>query len=558
MLQNKCKMTQTNRKNIASRYLPVVFALVLIAGFLLGMHLRTPKGGTTESRFFSIGFDRYDKVNDVINYVYEAYVDSVSRQFLTDETIRSLLKNLDPHSSYIPASEFRRLNDPLMGSFEGIGIEFNMIKDTVVVIQPIPGGPSAEVGLMPGDRIVMVEDSLIAGVQMSTADVVDMLMGKKGTTVNVSVLRPGLPDLLAFSITRDKIPTYSMDIAYMVDESTGYLKFNRFSATTYHEFVAGTEKLLQEGMQQMILDLRGNTGGFLDAAISMADELLEAGQLIVYTDGRRRSRNYARANRQGMFETQSLVVLIDEFSASASEIIAGAVQDNDRGLIVGRRSFGKGLVQEQIQLGDGSAMRLTVARYYTPTGRSIQNPYDDGDEAYFNEFLQRFHNGEMLNPDSIRFDDSLRFETPAGRIVYGGGGIMPDVFVSRLSENDLSFFNLVSNRGHIYTFAFNHADRHRNELMALEDAAGFVSNFSISHTVYNDFLRFAESQGTERPGRISRESEEMIKNHLKAYIGRNLFGAEAFYPVLHKKDRVFIKAMETIHDDGLMALKPKN
>ncbi len=535
-----------------------MFALVLIAGFLLGMHLRTPKGGTGESRFFSIGFDRYDKVNDVINYVYEAYVDSVSRQFLTEETIRSLLKNLDPHSSYIPASEFRRLTDPLMGSFEGIGIEFNMIKDTVVVIQPIPGGPSEKVGLMPGDRIVTVEDSLIAGVQMSTADVVDMLMGKKGTMVNVSVFRPGLPDLLTFSITRDKIPTYSMDISYMVDEGTGYLKFNKFSATTYHEFVAGTEKLLQEGMQRMILDLRGNTGGFLDAAILMADELLEAGQMIVYTDGRRRSRNYARAQRQGMFETQPLVVLIDEFSASASEIIAGAVQDNDRGIIVGRRSFGKGLVQEQIQLGDGSALRLTVARYYTPTGRSIQNPYDDGDEAYFNEFLQRFHNGEMLNRDSVHFDDSLRFETPAGRVVYGGGGIMPDVYVSRLNANDMSFFNLVSNRGHIYTFAFNHVDRYRNELLAYGDATGFLSNYSISNAVYNEFLQFAEIQGTERPRRISRESEEMIKNHLKAYVGRNLFGAEAFYPVLHKKDRVFFKAMKTIHDDGLMALKPIN
>ncbi len=529
-------------------------ALVLATGFMLGLYLRTPQGGQPERRFFQLGFDRYDKLNDVINYIYDSYVDSVSRQFLTEESIRNLLKNLDPHSSYIPSSEFRRMNDPLMGSFEGIGIEFNMIKDTVVVIQPIAGGPSERAGLMPGDRIVMVEDSVIAGVNMSTADVVDMLMGKKGTNVNVSVFRLGVPELIEFALTRDKIPTFSMDIAYMVDPVTGYLKLNRFSATTYHEFVSGTEKLLEEGMQQMILDLRGNSGGFLDAAIMLADELLEPGKLIVYTDGRKRPRNYARARKAGIMETQPLIVLIDEWSASASEIIAGAIQDNDRGLVAGRRSFGKGLVQEQIQLADGSALRLTVARYYTPTGRSIQNPYENGDDTYFNEFLERFHRGEMLSPDSIKFDDSLRFETPAGRIVYGGGGIMPDVFVPVSSENNTSFFNLVSNRGHIYTFAFNYADQNRNKLEIYNDAIGFVSNFELPNTVYNDFITFARNQGTNIPEKIGSESEAMIKNHLKAYIGRNIFGAEAFFPILHKKDPVFIKALEALYDGEMMAV----
>jgi carboxyl-terminal processing protease len=539
-------------RNASKIFLPILLALVLSAGFVLGLHLRAPNNASPESRFFSIGLDRYNKVNDVINFIYDSYVDSISREHLTEETIRTMLKNLDPHSSYIPASSFRRVNDPLMGSFEGIGIEFNMIKDTVVVIEPIAGGPSEKVGLMPGDRIVKVNDTIIAGVNMSTDDVVNKLMGKKGTEVNISVFRTGLPDLLGFTLVRDKIPSYSLDISYMLDEETGYIKLNKFAATTYKEFVTGMEQLLEEGMEQLVLDLRGNTGGFLDAAILLADELLETGTLIVYTDGRNRPRTYARARHEGMFETQPLVILIDEWSASASEIIAGAIQDNDRGLVIGRRSFGKGLVQEQVQLGDGSALRLTVARYYTPTGRSIQNPYDDGDEAYFDDFLERFHNGEMYSLDSISFDDSLRFETPAGRTVYGGGGIMPDVFVPLISENNNSFFNLVSNRGHLYAFAFDYADRNRGRLEGYDDAPGFVQNFSISNAIYNEFLDFASGQGTQVPDAVSRESRKMIQNHLKAYIGRNIFGSQAFYPVLHQKDRVLIKALETLDNDELM------
>ncbi len=551
-------MTEKHKRNLPLIYLPMVFAFVLIAGFILGLNLRTPGGSSQESRFFSIGLDRSDKVNDVINFIYDAYVDSVNREQLTEDAIHSLLKNLDPHSSYIPASRFRGLNDPLMGSFEGIGIEFNMIKDTVVVINPIPGGPSERAGLMPGDRIVMVEDTLIAGVNKSTDEVVSKLLGKKGTQVNISVFRIGVPDLISFSLVRDKIPSYSLDIAYMVSEETGYLRFNKFSATTYEEFAAGVEELLNQGMQRMMLDLRGNTGGFLDAAILMADELLERGQVIVYTDGRKRPRTHARARKTGMFETQPLVVLIDEWSASASEIIAGAVQDNDRGLVVGRRSFGKGLVQEQVQLGDGSALRLTVSRYYTPTGRSIQNPYDDGDEAYYNDFFQRYQSGEMMSRDSIHFDDSLRFETPAGRVVYGGGGIMPDVFVPLAAGDDISFFNRVSNRGHIYTYAFDYADRNRNKLESFDNARGFIDGFEFSRESYREFLAYADQQGTQVPEKINPESEIMIINHLKAYIGRNIFGPEAFYPVLHERDEVFIKALEALHDETLLSLlKPQ-
>lgn len=530
--------------------MPIVLALVLVLGFYLGLNLRTSGGGKQDGGIFSIGIDRYNKLNDVINYIYDSYVDSVSREQLTEESIRNLLKNLDPHSSYIPASDFRRMNDPLMGSFEGIGIEFNMIKDTVVVIHPIAGGPSERAGLMPGDRIVKVGDSLIAGVNMSTADVVDMLMGEKGTVVHVSVFRSGLPDLIDFALTRDKIPTYSMDIAYMVDDNIGYIKLNKFSATTHQEFSEGLEKLIAEGLIGLILDLRGNGGGFLDAAIQVADELLERGKLIVYTDGRRRSRTYARARRDGLFEKKPLVVLIDEWSASASEIIAGAVQDNDRGLVVGRRSFGKGLVQEQVQLGDGSAMRLTVARYYTPTGRSIQKPYEEGEDAYFGDFLQRYYNGEMLHPDSIRFDENMRFETPAGRIVYGGGGIMPDVFVAIPGDPNAAFFNLVFNRGHIYSFAFDYADRNRQTLELFEDSRQFRESFFIDSKTYQQFLAYVSEQGTRIPERIDSRTESRIKTNLKAYIGRNIIGADAFFPVIHGEDAAFLKAAELLRTGG--------
>jgi len=535
-------------------YIPIIMSLVLLLGFFLGTNLRRPHPGDSSQPFFSVGVERNDKLDHVINYILESYVDPVSRDELTDDAVRSLVKNLDPHSSYIPAAEFRRMNDPLMGSFEGIGIEFNMINDTLVVINPIAGGPSEEAGIMPGDRIVQVEETPIAGVSKATDEVVDMLMGEKGTTVDIKVKRAGLPELLSFSLTRDEIPSYSLDIAYMVDERTGYIRLNKFSATTYQEFIGGMDELREQGMEQMILDLRGNGGGFLEAAIEVADELLKPDELIVYTDGRSRPRNYARSAREGRFETQPLVVLIDEWSASASEIIAGAVQDNDRGLVAGRRSFGKGLVQEQIQMRDGSALRLTVARYYTPTGRSIQKPYDEGEEAYFAEFIQRYQNGEMMSPDSIHFDDSLRFETPAGRTVYGGGGIMPDIFVPLGGDNDLGFFNRVFNRGHIYTFAFDYADRNRATIESHDSAEGFVRDFRITDDVYRDFLQYAGDQGTSIPDQVSQEARTQIETNLKAYIGRNIFGPEAFYPVLHSSDRAFRKALEALESEEMKLL----
>jgi carboxyl-terminal processing protease len=547
-----------NKKDNFSRYrsyMPFIFAIILVAGVLLGINLR-PDSSTGERKFFVIGSDRYDKLNDVINYVYNSYVDSLSREFLTEETIHSMLRNLDPHSAYIPASEFQRMNDPLQGGFDGIGIEFNMIHDTVMVVNTIAGGPSEKVGLMPGDRIIKVEDEVIAGQGFSTNYIVGKLKGKKGTEVNISVLRRDVSEPIRFTIVRDQIPSFSLDVAYMIDETIGYIRLNKFSATTHAEFLLALETLKHKGMSQLVLDLRGNGGGYMEAAINIADEFLEPKKLIVYTDGQRRPRNYAHARRNGGFENQEVIVLIDEWSASASEIVAGAIQDNDRGLVIGRRSFGKGLVQEQVQLGDGSAMRLTVARYYTPTGRSIQKPYKDGQEEYYNEFLERFHSGELENPESIHFNDSLEFTTPAGRVVYGGGGIMPDIFIPIARDENLAFFNQVSNRGLIYRFAFDYSDRNREQLVEFNNAAELIRRFYITQNTYQKFLDYVSQQGV-RP-RDNPESRAMITNHLKAYIGRNIFGNEAFFPIVHETDAALKKAVEVFHTNSMTSyLNPK-
>lgn len=530
-------------------YLPLLLAVVLAAGLLAGLRLAKTGTSTPDQKFFSIGLDRYDKINDILNYVFDSYVDTVNREELTEEAIISMLENLDPHSAYIPASHFREMNDPLMGSFEGIGIEFNMISDTVVVISPIAGGPSEKAGIMSGDRIIKVEDETIAGVGMSTNDIVSRLKGEKGTEVTVSVFRRNVSDIMEFSLTRDRIPSYSLDIAYMADPEIGYVRLNKFSATTHSEFVSAVERLEREGMSKMILDLRGNGGGFLDAAIYLADELLEPGKLIVYTDGRRRPQTFAHAKRNGIFETEPLIILVDEWSASASEIVAGAIQDNDRGLLIGRRTFGKGLVQEQVQLRDGSALRLTVSRYYTPSGRSIQKPYDNGTEAYFNEFVNRYLAGEMQFKDSIHFNDSLRYETASGRTVYGGGGIMPDVFVPADNGENTSFFNNVANRGLIYRYAFQFADDLRRALTAIEDAEKYVDHFLLAPFIYDNFMKFIAENGVDIQQPISPASEQMMKTYLRAYIGRSVFGNDAFYPIILEADPAFKKALEILRSE---------
>lgn len=535
----------------SGKYLPILFSLVLVLGMILGALInksRENSGLINTPYGFNLQLNTPDdKVDEIIDYVVKNYVDTVQKKELEKYAITGLLKDLDPHSSYITAEEFHEINDPLMGSFEGIGITFRIEKDTIMVINTIPGGPSEKVGLMGGDRIVKVNDSLIAGTGITNNQAIKLLKGKKGTQVKVSVYRRGIPNLLDFTITRDIIPMYSLDVAYMVNDSIGYIKLNKFSATTVKEFHEALRKLKDQGMEALILDLRGNPGGFLKAAINIADDFLQGEKLIVYTEGKARPRSYAFATSQGEWEKKKLVILIDEGSASASEIVSGAVQDNDRGTIIGRRSFGKGLVQEQLPLPDGSALRLTVARYYTPTGRCIQKPYKKDDfEDYFEESYERYLNGEMKSADSVHFPDSLKYTTPGGKIVYGGGGIMPDIFVPLVTDTVHTFYNLLANKGLIYQFAFDYTDNHRKELNRYKDFESFNKNFQMSDAVYDSLVKFAHEKGIKTTPEKINLSKEKIKTLFKAFVGRNLLEEEGFYPIYHKIDTTFKRAVKYI------------
>ena len=527
-------------------YLPIFFAITLISGIYWGSRLVPVT--SQSSRFFHMNMNRYDKLGDMENYILQEYVDSVSREDLTREGINGILGSLDPHSQYIAAEEFHEVNDPLIGNFEGIGVQFRIEKDTLIVVQPIAGGPSEKVGIMAGDRIVTVNDSLIAGNGLDNNGAMKVLKGKKGSLVKVGIFRRGNEGLLHFEIMRDVIPTYSVDISYMPDTITGYIKVSKFSATTFQEFDKAVEGLLNKGMQNLLLDLRGNTGGYLQEAIDMADEFLEDGKLIVYTKGRNQPKEVFRATSKGKLEKNNLVLLIDENSASASEILAGAIQDNDRGLIVGRRSFGKGLVQRQLDFLDGSALRLTVARYYTPTGRCIQKPYDSksGFDGYYTESYHRYYNGEMSNQDSTHFNDSLKFVTPGGKVVYGGGGIMPDIFVPIEKDERLAYYNQLFQKGLMYRFAFEYTDDNRNMFKQYKSFSEFNDNFDIDPSALKKFEDFTIENGVEKDTEGLRYAKEKIKVLIKAYIGRNLYDDKGFYPVLLPSDSVFVKALELI------------
>ena len=528
-------------------YLPIIIALAVIAGIYLGFKMV----GISQDRKTPISLiqlTRYDRINDVMRFIFQDYVDQVDRELLQNDAIEGMLKNLDPHSQFIRAEDFAEVNDPLLGAFEGIGIQFRLEKDTCTVIHTIVGGPSEKAGLMAGDRIVRVDDSLVAGVGIKDRDLVRMLKGEKGSKVKIGVFRRKADGVLDFIITRDVIPTYSVDVAFMADNSIGYIKLSKFSATTHREMLNAVNQLKFKGMQKLLLDLRGNSGGFLQSAIKLADEFLEKDKVIVYTEGHNRPRQVAKADGQGLFKELPIVIIIDEGSASASEIIAGAIQDNDRGLIVGRRSFGKGLVQEQLNLTDGSAIRLTVARYYTPTGRSIQKPYDKNAEDYFHDFYERYTNGELDDPANIKFDDSLKFATSGGRTVYGGGGIMPDVYVTIENDENLRFFNIVSNQGLIYQFAFNYTDAQRDKLNQFKNIDDYVQNFKITDKIFNDFVMFASTQGVKSSNASVQGSKQRIQHMLKAFIARNIFDDAGFYPIYLESDKVYLKAKETLKE----------
>ncbi len=538
----------SRKQNNYRTYLPIVFALVLISGIILGFLLQNKIARQPGSPFLIGHPQPYNKVDEIIHYIENDYVDSVNQEHLETDAIKGMLNDLDPHSQYITAAEFNEINDPLLGSFQGIGISFRIEKDTIMVVNTIPGGPSEKVGLMAGDRIVKVNDTLVAGVHITNNQAMHKLKGKKGTKVRVTIYRRGVPKLLHFTITRDIIPMYSLDIAYMVNKQLGYIKLNKFSATTYEEFDRAVQRLQKQGMKKLILDLRGNPGGYLNAAIRVADEFLPKGKLIVFTKGLHRPKTVAYSTSKGRLKHTDVAVLIDEGTASAAEIVTGALQDNDIGVVIGRRSFGKGLVQEQLRLPDGSALRLTVARYYTPTGRCIQKPYKKDDfKDYYAEAYRRYLDGEMQHPDSIKFNDSLKFVTPKGKIVYGGGGIMPDIYVPLATDTLHSFYNILANKGMIYQFAFDYTDAHRPQLRKYKDFNSFDKGFHMSEKEYRNLVAYAKSKGIVSSPRKIKLSENRIKILFKAYVGRNILNEKGFYPIYHEIDPIFKKAVQVMN-----------
>lgn len=523
---------------------PIILSLVLICGIWLGYFLNNGINKSNVSAKYHSSSN--SKINSLLDFIEYQYVDTISKSVLVEKTVTSLLQSLDPHSSYIPASEFNEVNEPLEGNFDGIGVEFNIIKDTIRVINPIEGGPSERIGIKAGDKIIKVEGKIVAGVKITNKEVFEKLRGPRGSVVNVSILRGGIGKLLQFNITRNVIPLYSLDAAYMINANTGYIKISKFAATTYDEYIKAFNDLSAKGMKKLVLDLRGNPGGYLNAAVDIADEFLTNGLQIVYTEGKSSPKKTYKATERGSFENNPIAILVDEGSASASEIVAGAIQDNDRGIIVGRRSFGKGLVQDQLPLPDGSAIRLTIARYYTPTGRCIQKPYSDDKLDYYSEEYQRYEHGELLNADSVKLDKKQIFKTPEGKTVYGGGGIMPDVFVPIDTAKSNSYLNKVFYAGLMNTFAFEYADAHRTQLKAYGSASEFIKSFEVSSAILDEFYQYCEKQGIKQDDSKRAKSDEALKPYLKAFIGRDVFDKDAYYPIINQNDKCILKAVEVL------------
>lgn len=491
------------------------------------------------------------------------YVDPVDENKLAEEAIIRMLEQLDPHSTYNNAEEVKKMNEPLQGNFEGIGVQFQMIEDTLLVIQPVSNGPSEKVGILAGDRIVAVNDSAIAGVKMSTEDIMSRLRGPKGSEVKLTVVRRGVDDALYFNVKRDKIPILSLDASYMIQPKTGYIRINRFGATTAEEFTTALKALQTQGMKDLILDLQGNGGGYLNAAIDLANEFLQQKELIVYTEGRAAQRSNFHARGTGNFKEGRLIVLVDEYSASASEIVTGAIQDWDRGVVVGRRTFGKGLVQRPIDLPDGSMIRLTIARYYTPSGRCIQKPYDrtanldgksagegNGQEKYNMELLERFNHGEMMHADSIHFPDSLKCSTKKlGRTVYGGGGIMPDYFVPIDTTQYTDYHRNLVAKGIIIKATTKYIENHRKELQEkYKKFEAFNSKFNIGEPILTDIRAAAEKEKVEFNEEQYNKSLPLIKTQLKALIARDLWDMNEYYQVMNATNNSVQQALRILNE----------
>ena len=524
---------------------PLLLAAGVAAGLLLGHYLGR---NTTASQLKGV-LDRMtlptNKLTYTLSLIENEYVDSVSMDSLSEHVIPLLVRELDPHSVYIPASEMAELNEPLEGEFDGIGVVFNMATDTVIVLNVIPQGPSDKAGVKAGDRIIEIDDSLVAGRQIPQNRIVRLLRGPRDSKVRLGIERQGISGLVDFEVVRGVIPIKSVESAFRIVDSIGYIKLGQFARTTHEEIRQALARLRAEGVTKLIFDLRGNSGGFLDQAIGVANEFLHDGQLIVYTEDRQHRQLREYADGTGSAREMEVAVLIDEASASSSEILAGALQDNDRGTIVGRRSFGKGLVQRQIPYSDGSALRLTTARYYTPTGRSIQKPYTIGDdESYEEELINRYRNNEFFSADSIHFADSLKRVTPGGKVVYGGGGIMPDVFVPADTTDVTPYFIEVVGRNILYRYTIEYADRHREALNAVQTLDELEALLDSDRTLVDDFIRYAARKGVApRYGDIAR-SRKLIEAQLRAYIGRNTaLEDNGFYANIYPVDNVIMRAI---------------
>ncbi len=536
---------------------PTLTIVCLLLGFLIG---NAVSNKVNAQRFYIQNgqlFQQPDsKIDQLLQLMNQAYVDPINVDSITDDVMMELVKRLDPHSAYIPKEDLEMVNSELSSSFSGIGVQFSIQNDTIQVVSVISGGPSEGVGVLAGDKIVSVNDSAFTGKTVTNERVMHALRGPKDTQVTIGVVRSGTPEVLSFTITRGEIPVHSVDAKFIIeargerreakDMKIGFVRVNRFGENTYNEFIAAMASLKGQGATAYIVDLRENSGGYMDQAIKMANEFLSRGDLIVYSEGRAYPRYEARANGSGRFQRDSLVVLIDNFSASASEIFAGAMQDNDRATIVGRRSFGKGLVQQQIPFADGSAVRLTVARYYTPSGRSIQKPYKLGEgEDYAMDLINRFEHGEFYSADSVQIADSTVYYTKKGRIVRGGGGIMPDVFVGRDTTLYTPYFNIVVNRAYTYQFAYQYTDRHRKELSQYTDWQSLEKHLLKANWL-DEFVAFAKEKGVEPNPEQLAESKPLLLRLVNAYIVRNILNDEGFFPLFERDDDITKKAVEMI------------
>lgn len=512
---------------------------------------------TVENGFSQLYNEEAFKLVKTLEWVNNYYVDTANEHKLTEAAIVEIMKNLDPHSTYISKEEVKEMNEPLQGNFEGIGVSFNIMNDTILVVEPIAGGPSEKLGIRAGDRIITIDGKNVAGVGIKNSDVFAKLRGRKGTKVVVGIKRRNVPGILEFNITRDKIPIYSIDATYMIDGRTGYIKLNRFSFTTLNEFAQSLAKLKAQKAENLILDLCGNGGGYLDVAISLADQFLPDKKLILYTQGIHSPKTEYFSTAAGNFEKGKLIILVDEGSASASEIVSGAIQDWDRGLIIGRRSFGKGLVQRPFTFMDGSMLRLTIARYYTPTGRLIQKPYDKGIEDYSHDLIKRYNNGELSNEDSIHFPESQKFYTMINkRVVYGGGGIMPDYFVPLDTTGYSDYYRDLIAKGIFNQFMLGYTDNHREELKSLfPDFKDFDKKFVVTDSLLKQLTDYAVKEKLPLNEKELSLSDFKLRLLMKAYVARDIYTSSEFYQVLNQDEPIVKKAVEVLENDDLYQKK---